>query len=521
MVAGTTDALGRETLILPGSGISVVTENAFEALTQACRQFDLERLALHVSMFPAFRITQRAELEEAIRKEGADPKGYLRDYQLALILKVALGDRERESPGGRDPSPIDMMRLCRLLVASRSPADSDESDAAAVLVRTAYQQFWDLEGPEPFARGLIILNEVSELMPAEDRFELNEAFNELVGISFHEFVFLGFSLFALASQQPGRRFGVEQFTRSADFDIDAQTVERFLNLISLEIPEYREKVYDSSVWINGYDLYNLNPLVRWPAFRHSDGGVYVPIPRLLLDRVTKGIYYDLLPSLPRNARGRFTNFWGNAFDRYIGKLLQATPNFPPLTRGQDLVPAGKAADWIATGAERRIALECKTRGLSLPAKVTGEEQAVRDDIAKRDGLGLPAGLVQLAETVAALDDRPTECLLVTWDELYLANDERISILDALRRAAMEMTSAPLPFVHIVSASDVEALAQASEYGNHDAFTILERKRASDDSKAIDLRGYIRRNFPAGNKPIAIHREFLDRGFKQIVEPFRR
>ncbi len=109
------DRPGPETFILP-SGLAVSSSNALPLLVGACRDFDLEHMACQVAEISAMRFDpkRKAVLESALATAGADPRTILRDHQMALVLKIAIGDPERQNPtGGKEATGLDLARLCR------------------------------------------------------------------------------------------------------------------------------------------------------------------------------------------------------------------------------------------------------------------------------------------------------------------------------------------------------------------------------------------------------------------------
>jgi len=166
MMAGHERADGREELVLP-NGVTVVGDNFLPYLQAACRAYDLEHLGLVISGFSSMRVLAKEKLHEYLLAAGIEPSALLRDYQMALVLLLAAGDKERTDPGGRRITAIELARLCRLAISSHTTGE-DQSDGASLVRRTAYQQFWDLESFDVFPRGMIMLREVSDLIPDED-----------------------------------------------------------------------------------------------------------------------------------------------------------------------------------------------------------------------------------------------------------------------------------------------------------------------------------------------------------------
>ncbi len=525
------DKPGSETLVLP-SGLAVVTENALPAFLNSCSDLDPEHLLCLIAEIAGMKQKRegKAALETAIRAEGGHPGALLRDHQLALILKTVI-----TCPGGshghREVDLRGLARLCKLITSSQCEADRAEatSSPASLLMRMAYQQFWDMEGLDSWPRGLIILREMATSLSQSDRYDLNASFSRIYGLAFDSFVVLSFALFALVINQPGRRFGVDQFTSSPDFDLSADEVEKFLGIISCSMEEYRDYARNPATCLSGYDLYNLNPLIMWPGIRHSAGGVVVPIPRLLLDRVTTGIYYDFLQRLP-GAAGQFGNFWGKAFEQYVFQVFDTTSGVTKPIGAQHLVASGRNCDWALISEEDRtvVLIECKTRGLSARAKITGHEGELRKSLLREiDDSSLAGGVAQLAETTQRLSSMEefesfrVLPILVTLDEIYLANFDAILVRSILIEGATKLTDAPIPDFQVCGVNGVEAVCRAVEYRRAEPFAALTEKFDNEDWRGVDMRNYISSRFDPPAEPIALHREYLRRGMADMIQPFRR
>jgi hypothetical protein len=519
MMTGRERSDGKEDLVLP-SGLAIVTDNALEYLVGACREYDLQHLGLVIAEFSSMRVGTREKLNETLAAAGADPAGLLRDYQMALVFRVAAGDPDRTDPTGKRISAIELARLCRLAISSRTLGEETD-DVSALLLRVAYLQFWDLESYDIFPRGMIMLREVADALPEADRYDLNEAFKSRFGFRFDTFVVLCFSLFALATNQPARRFGIEQLAGSAEFDLPREEIAAFLEYVSCDLGSFRERANDPRVLVPNFEPHSLNPLVRWPALCHSDGGVYVPIPRLLLDRATTGVYYDLLPELSKKEAGRFGAFWGNAFDRYIERILSTTPGVGPIRRGEELIKDGKNCDVIELPEKAPALFECKTAGLSRRSKTTGERSSIVADI---EGSSFPEGVVQLAESRAYLKsafgaEPNSPLMLVSLDEMYWANEPGIGIREMIAAAASDLTKADVSSLTIGSASDVESLCRAAEFGGVDPRTMLLAKMSRPDTDALDVRTFVASTVKPPRTPITLHREFLDSGWRVMLSPY--
>jgi len=112
-------------------------------------------------------------------------------------------------------------------------------------------------------------------------------------------------------------------------------------------------------------------------------------------------------------------------------------------------------------------------------------------------------------------------LLVSMDEMYLANDPLVGIREIVVRRAHDKTQNDLFHLTMGSASDVEALCRAAEHHGVDPRSVLVEKGSRADTDALDIRTFVSRALKSPRKPIALHQEFLDRGWRTMLSPYLR
>ncbi|MEX2247976.1 MAG: hypothetical protein WEC75_14990 [Dehalococcoidia bacterium] len=486
------DDTGERTYQLP-NGLQVTTSNALPILRAWVRAYDAERTVDLVSAISSSRVSRYDDLNHELNALGADAEALTRDYQLAFIVRELLGDEGRGSNSGLICSPTDLVNLSLMVINSRCPADEQDSGWAFVQ-RFAYQQFWDQENYSAFSRGVLLQREMHAHLSPADRFDLNGEFRALFGLDLDTFLFLSFGLYAMGTAQPGRTFDESQFVQSPHFNIARGDAEAFFGLISRTFDEYRDACHHPATVMDGFDLYNLNPLLRWPALRRPSGRFVVPIPRYLLDRASIGIYLDFLQGLSDERAGAFGNFWGNAFGAYAGELLRRTPNCGTVVPGDENEPRG-GCDWIVDDNQTLLLIECKTAGLSARARITGEEEYLRNDVARLrkggdTGSSIAGGVVQLMRTHDRLrsqgDQRPKICLLVTLDKLHFGNN-REWLHRFIREEAEKLYGGPLPTDFQVSdVGGLERLCALSIASGQSPASLLTRKMGSEETLQLDL-----------------------------------
>ena len=523
------DDIGERYWEMP-SGVRVKTADALPILRAWVAALDTERTVDLIAALSAWRHTGPDRVRQELERAGSHDQALFREYQMAFVLKTLLTDTARPPWAGRRITETDLAKMCLMVVHSRCDADVRFESGWAFLQRMAYQQFWEQEDYTSWPRGILIHREMNQRLPEHDRFDINKRFLELHGVDLDSFLFLSFALFALTTQQPGRVFDVAQFVESPDFAISEQQAVTFFDLIGITFEEYRRRAQDPATTERGYELYDLNPLVFWPALKRPSGGHIVPVPRFLLDRATTGIYFDFFQRLDDDEAGRFGNFWGGAFQAYVGELMRGTPNSPQPEEGGMAVPGpGRACDWVVRDRDAILLIECKTRGLSAKSRITGEETYLRRDVARADkgdprGSSLAGAVVQLMKSrdqLAATGRPRFVCLVVTLDKMYFANN-REWLHRFIREEAERKYGGPLPEdFEVTDVAGLERLCRFVAATGASAADVLGEKMGNPEVANLDLMRYVT-DLAAGNlPPHPVLDRAADVSLRELVNEFRR
>lgn len=155
-----------------------------------------------------------------------------------------------------------------------------------------------------------------------------------------------------------------------------QATARLLDRLSLTLPEHREKTRA----LTSYDLnwaYNPSSLVEFPFVR-LPRSVLCPAPALFLERMTKGIYFDLV------RRGAdFANSYGFAFEDYVAKVVRAAdpPGRLNLEGSRKYGPSNArkdSVDWLVWDDEAVLFVECKAGRVKLGGKIDLADRLVME-----------------------------------------------------------------------------------------------------------------------------------------------
>ncbi|WP_017301823.1 hypothetical protein [Nodosilinea nodulosa] len=263
-----------------------------------------------------------------------------------------------------------------------------------------------------------------------------------------------------------------------------------------------------------YDKYQFNPLRKFPVLvsdkkliQTGTETYIVPIPRLLYERVSRGIYFDLADYHKGNGRNnKFRESFGYVFQEYVGELLRETIDYAQIIKEWVYAkPNNKTPDWIVCAEGKAILVEVKQSGLYLRAKSLGNIEDVKSDIKKT----IASAVKQLwnfednirngrYENIDFIKDcEIVERLIVVYDSSYFFNS-------ILRDFTLEvLSSVPSSYSwHVIS---VEELEQVLGLIDLNLFELLKEKRVDSNGYLMDFKNYIGRKY----RGRAIKNRYLD------------
>lgn len=197
------------------------------------------------------------------------------------------------------------------------------------------------------------------------------------GFSIREYFLLGLWLTSHLQQ----RFDINAQQDFTFLGISREQSFKFFLSLSSTVEELRENMtglqrYDE-MWAYTWNPLEAKPLISLDAEnRHH---LHCPVPDLLLRRFSHGLFYDLVKTLG------FDNAFGSSFQNYIGEVLRAvftSPEFFVYEEAQYYVnnDLHHGADWILTGSDANLFMECKTKRMILDAKFSVNGASLSDEI---------------------------------------------------------------------------------------------------------------------------------------------
>ncbi|HEX7999368.1 MAG TPA: hypothetical protein VF528_13360 [Pyrinomonadaceae bacterium] len=378
--------------------------------------------------------------------------------------------------------------------------------------------------PRIFAIYRDLWPEVSKAVP------IQKAIESISGLGIEDILVLCFSFSMRARTGFFRTYPDELTTDERIKDIFTRDKQQaFVDWVSCGYKKFRELSKAELKKAPGplYDKFRFNPLVRYPAIRTDrnpkPGHLPVhllPVPRLLLERVTRGLYFELSDYFKGSEKSNiFRTSFGYVFQEYVGALLKDAIGekyiLPELKYGKHNLDS---TDWIVVQGNRGILIEVKQSGLFLNAKTWGDLESIKQDLSKTVGKGVKqlwafeqaihSGRHEELKHLSHIKE--VERIIVTHDRSYLSN----SILrdQIWKKFSEDKADVPKDFHwHLISIDELEDLL-----GMRDLilFDLLRKKRLDPDDDEMDFGDYLGRKYADRYSPNAylnrINEEFFSK-----------
>ena len=169
------------------------------------------------------------------------------------------------------------------------------------------------------------------------------------------------------------------------------------------------------------------PLLSYPIVRTGPNEIVVPIPKLLLDRITNGLFHDFSAHLDRTGEDvPFRTHFGELFEEYVGmqlRLVFGEHELVPETPYGAKQHLNSTPDWTVNATEGAAALECRSSTFTLNTRKCGEIELIKRDL-ERIGVETLVRLDQKSNDMQAgltpvhlLVDEPIRKVLCTYESL--------------------------------------------------------------------------------------------------------
>lgn len=398
----------------------------------------------------------------------------------------------------------DILKVCDMYFGLRDPIETDEK-AVECLIRFGATQFdYDREMRNLIPRTLAIYRNLWGQVSRANAVNIQKAIQNISGITLEEILIFSFAFCGTSKKGFFRIY--EQVDSTGKKVIELFNKKRqlaFVNWISCNYSGFREKAKIEKAPHPYFEKHRFNPLITNPIIvpdRNPAPGapqVYIlPAPRLLHERVTRGLYFDLSDFFREDGKSNiFRTAFGHVFEKYVGLLLEnAIGRADVLGEWKYAKSSKKTPDWIILQSERAILIEVKQSGLYRKAKTWGKIEQIKKDLTHTIGQGIKqlcnfeydvqSGKHEELKLLCNINE--VERVIVIYDRPYFLNSLlRDQIWDIFHT---ENYNIPTNYhCHAISIEEFEYLV-----GMHgeNLFDILKAKRLDSDNDAMDFRDYL-------------------------------
>ncbi len=343
---------------------------------------------------------------------------------------------------------------------TKNGSERTVEDAYNFLLRTAYQQFpYQQSIRNDFGRSLYLYLDINQSVGLE-KFDINEQFRKLRGLSILEFMVIGIALFA--SMTSGE-LPVPVRTELPKLEpyLQQGKVDKFLAATMVDYKTFRD-VQHREPTREGYETFEFNCLWKYPLIKtERSKRIIAPIPLLIAHRVTRGLYYDLLDEFNMGGkRNPFASFFGKEiFEEYVGMLLKKLYKHGIVLRERRYARGLDTADWMIKDRDALVLVECKSADLTKAAKTFAEHTVLQSDLRKRVIKGISTchrTEKHIRQGASGLEDlggpQRIHCVIVTLDYSFLANSSPYRVI--VDRELKERLGF-VPCYHVISIYDFE------------------------------------------------------------------
>ena len=381
-----------------------------------------------------------------------------------------------------------------------------------LLLRFGSFQFdYDREINNIVPRAFLIYSRLWHEVDRASNCNIENAIQEICGLSIEEILVFGYAFFGASEKGFFRKINQSKLKNKKDEKLfSEEKQDSFIEWISCSYGEFRVKSDEmkNSLPSLEYEKNRFNPLIINPVIKPDIDPVpseppvnLVPISRLLLERVTRGLYFDFSDYfMGPNKKNDFREAFGYVFQEYVGHIIKnSKSNINLYPEWQYTKPERSTPDWIILMENDAVFIEVKQSGLFLQSKTLSETESIKNDLSKT----IAKAVQQLwqfekdifsdrFEELSILSSIKTiQRLVITYDRTYFSNSILKSI--ALTEAKKKDPSIPDNFNwHTISVEEFERLLALNELS---IFDLLKKKEDSREANQWDFREYMARRFP--------------------------
>jgi hypothetical protein len=407
----------------------------------------------------------------------------------------------------KDMTINELLKAVDMYFGLPDPIQKEGTNPQGCLIRFGATQFdYDREARYLLPRTLIIYKELWSRVSSANHIDVLDIIKTISGLTLEEILVLGLVFFGMAKKGFFELFEeIEKYPEEAKGFLNLGNQIAFSSWISCNYWEFRTLSRLDTPPTADYEKFRFNPLLRKPAIipdlnpMLGHPRVYItPIPILIYERVTRGLYFDLADHFKIDEHNNpFRTALGSVLQEYIGLLLKAAigeSNVKPEWRYGTRRQPKDTPDWFLIQNNSAVLIEVKQSGLYLDSKKWGELEIIRRDLNRTIGAAvhqmwefendLRSGFCPIPEWLNGV--KIVERMVVTYDRSYFMN----SILrDEIKQ--IYPTILDNYHWHTIAVEDLEYFLGIIGVSFVDA---LGQKRLDPDGDRMDFRDYNSRKY---------------------------
>lgn len=336
------------------------------------------------------------------------------------------------------------------------------------------------------------------------------------GLSIVKLYFLGYIFLGTFMKSPILKIPIDV----SRFNLTDEEIQGFLKLFSIDLVSIKAEIKEHQKFNEKFE-YSYNPLMATPMIKIShqrEDCVICPIPRLMFNQFTTGLYY----SLCKYKKEGFDNAFGEAFQNYTGDVIKevnSDKTWVIIDDANDRLAS--TVDWIIQDKQLNLFIECKTKRITMKSKSSLEYS----DELQNDIEAMSDALVQMYKAQVRYEanqypslpyekNKKAVNLLVTLEESYInileTRPEFKQIFnDTLTAEGIEQELIDrIPYV-ICSIRDLEIFLQVGKRVGINK--IITMKLSNEDHATWGLDTFIKQQFKEEYEKVSpLFQEYVDK-----------
>lgn len=469
------------------SSISIAGKEIFIIPNENDEDYTYQDLVNHLRKYNVFESLNRIGKKSFELSGSSNP---MANYILAYLSMVLI--RHSNDFRGHKLDEQGLFSAVKIYTNLKDPLH-DDGDGVAYLLRYGSIS-WDFVRPSEYIIPRTYLL-YSRLWDECDKttIDVKDGIQNLTGLNLECLFYMACAFYSKSKNGHFLKYRDSKCTMFNDKNQDL-----FLNYASCDYAKFRSECKPIR---SGYEKYSFNPLLKYPLivpekrpYELNCKPYLVPVPGLLLYRVTHGLFFDLADLYRDKGKANpFRSSFGYVFQDYIGELLKRCGPEGQLLPEFRYHKTKDSPDWLILNGEKLVVIEVKYPMLYLDAKQFGDDKKVKKDLKNTIGKAVKQ-FYQFGTAITSCSDSKlgkfkgckVQRLIVTYDRGYFLNSFIKDYLKDIFEEEVRLIPDNFEF-QVISVDEFEYLV--GEYGD-DLFSFLEEKNSNKEHREMDFNEYL-------------------------------